>query len=321
MSERPPFPFIVGCGRSGTTLVRAMLDAHCDFAVPFESYFPVWFARRRAHYERPDGFAVDPFLADLLAHESFRRWGLDDDTVRASIAAAAPRDYPAAVRAAFACYATAHGKRRYADKTPVFVVHLPLLAQLFPESVFVHLVRDGRAVVLSRAEVAWGTNRLEFETLTWREQVEQGRADGRALGAHRYREIRYEDLLDDPEQVARDLCAFVGAGFDAGMLRYHERAESILADQPFPEEHGNLTRPPTKGLRDWRTELAPDDVALVEHLAGDTLAAFGYERVTAATPNRVRARAIAARARYAAVRGYRSARRAAWQLAHPTTKS
>jgi hypothetical protein len=321
MSDRPPFPFVVGCGRSGTTLMRALLDAHPQIAVPFESYFPVWFARDRSRYERAGAFAVDAFLDDLLRHESFGRWGLDAGDVRAFITDAAPADYPDAVRAAFACYAAKHHKPRYADKTPVFVVHMPQLASLFPEAVFIHLVRDGRAVVLSRAEAAWGSDRIEFETLTWRSQVEQGREDGRRLGPSRYREVRYEDLLDDPERVARELCEFIAVEFDPEMLRYHERADSILADQPFPEEHSNLARPPTKGLRDWRSELDPSDLALFEYMAGDTLATFGYERVSNGVTNSVRARALKARARYAATMGYRSARRALWQATHRGARS
>ncbi len=220
------------------------------------------------------------------------------------------------MRASFALYATTRGKHRYGDKTPIFVTHIPLLAALFPEAVFVHLVRDGRAVVLSRAQTAWGTDRPELEALVWRAQVEQGRADGLALGPARYREIHYEDLLDDPERIARELCTFAGLEFDPGMLTYHERATTILGDQPFPEEHRNLLRPPTKGLRDWRTELDRDQIELLECLAGPTLEAFGYERVTASAPPGVRVRAMRARARYASARQYRHLRSALWRMVH-----
>lgn len=314
--DRKPFPFVVGCGRSGTTLVRAMLDAHREMAVPFESYFPVWFARQRSSYERPEGFAAEKFTADLLAHESFRRWHLDPAFVATGITAAAPTNYPDAVRTAFALYAAAHDKVRYGDKTPIFVTHIPTVAELFPEAVFVHLVRDGRAVVLSRAQASWGTDRLEFETLLWRSQVEQGRADGTALGGRRYREIHYEAILDDPERAAHELCEIAGLEFDPGMLTYHERATTILDDQPFPEEHQNLLRPPTKGLRDWQTELSPMQIELFECLAGDTLEAFGYRRATTTASPTVRARALRARARYESTRQFRRARSRMWHLLH-----
>jgi hypothetical protein len=316
MTARPAFPFVVGCGRSGTTLVRAMLDAHRDVAVPFESYFPVWFARRRSTYERPDGFDVSRFVDDLNAHESFHRWELDANEFRTGMMQSDPQTYPDAVRAAFALYASSRGKSRYADKTPVFVSYIPLLADLFAEAVFVHLVRDGRDVVLSRTEASWGTRSLEHETLLWRGQVEKGRADGSKLGPSRYREIHYEHLLDDPEDVARRLCEFAGLEFDPAMLRYHERAASVLRDQPYPEEHRNLLLPPTKGLRDWRTEMDADQIALFDCLAGRTLERFGYERATSPLSPSLRARALLARARYESTVEYRRLRSRAWYALH-----
>jgi hypothetical protein len=317
LAERPPFPIVVGCGRSGTTLVRALLDAHPEIAVPYESYFPVWFAKQRHRYELASGFAVDRFLDDFLAHESFTRWGLDAATTREQVRGADPATYPDAVRACFAAYATAHGKPRYADKTPIFVKHIPLLASLVPEAVFVHVIRDGRDVALSRTEVAWGTREFAQEGLNWRDQVEQGRRDGRALGATRYYELRYEALVDDPEAAARGLCACIAVDFDESMLRYHERTDTLIGSQAYPDEHQNLRRPPTKGLRSWRAELDPDRVALFDCLAGGTLGRFGYERGPARPSIGTRLHALAAEVRHTATNRYRQARSVAWRAVHP----
>lgn len=316
MPERPPFPFIVGCGRSGTTLVQSLLDAHPQFAVPFESYFPVWFARHRARYERPGGFALSTFVDDVLAHDSFRRWNLDPDWTRATITAAAPTTYADAVRACFAAYAQAQGKPRYADKTPIFISSIDLLANLFPEAVFVHMVRDGRDVALSRRSARWGTHRLELELLVWRNQIERGRRAGRALGARRYHEIHYEALVDDVEGTAREVCDFVGTEFDPVMLEYRERVGRILESQPFPEDHQNLWRPPTKGLRDWREELTPTQVVLADALAGTTLRDFGYETSDRPPPASARASAAVARSRYWLLTQYRRGRAALWRATH-----
>jgi hypothetical protein len=281
----------------------------------------VWLARDRSRYELPSGFSLDAFLGDVLTHPWFVAWGLDPVVVRATLAADAPAGYADAIRALYRLYASTHGKTRYADKTPVFVLHLPLLAELFPEAVFVHVVRDGRNVAISRTQAAWGTDRLDQEALLWSEQAAKGRADGARLGPRRYCELRYEDLLDDPEAAARRLCAFTGLDFDPSMLRYHERSSTIVEHMPIPGEHRNLLRPPTKGLRDWRTELTPRQVALFEELAGDTLRAFGYPCVTADVPAAVRVHALGARVRHHAVARYRRARRALWHAVHGTSGS
>jgi hypothetical protein len=101
------------------------------------------------------------------------------------------------------------------------------------------------------------------------------------------------------------------------MLRYHERATPLVGTLAIPQEHQNLFRPPTKGLRDWREQLSPAQVALFEELAGDTLEAFGYDRVTTAAPASVRAQALRARARYVSLTQYRRARGAVWRAVHP----
>jgi predicted O-methyltransferase YrrM len=317
-SERVPFPIIVGCGRSGTTLVRAMLDAHPLVAVPDESYFPVWLGRHRARYEDGHDFALDRLIRDINGHESRARWGLDADGVRAALEAAAPRTFADAVRAYYAYYAQTRGKARYADKTPIFVLHMPLLASLFPEAIFVHLVRDGRDVALSRLETSWGTQRFDHEALQWRSHIEQGRRDGRALGPGRYMELHYEALLDDPERAAVQLCEFSCIPYDDRMLHYYEQSQSLVNAMEFPEEHRNLLRPPTKGLRDWRTDLRRTDAEVFDALAGPTLERFGYERSRARrSSSELRARVLEARLRYLADKWYRNVRSLVWRAVHP----
>ena len=143
------FPFLVGFTRSGTTLLRAMVDSHPQLAVPPESQFVPELARRRGTYERPDGFDIERFTNDLTAHMRFIRWGLPASELRAALTELQPDDYPAAIRCVFAAWARSKGKPRYGDKTPNNLDDLELLAALFPEARFVHIVRDGRDVAVA----------------------------------------------------------------------------------------------------------------------------------------------------------------------------
>jgi hypothetical protein len=270
------FPFFVGRGRSGTTLLRAMFDSHPDMAVPPESHFVPSLGLRRGRYEQPEGFATPVFLSDLINRRGFENWEIDTRILHAEFLSP-PLDYPEAIRRLFSLYARLRGKSRYADKTPIYVLHLRTLARLFPEARFVHIIRDGRNVALSLLEARLRPERLEEAALLWRRFVSEGRQAGADLGPGRYRELRYEDLVEDPEAQVRSLCTFLGLPFDDGMLRYYERAEAIVGATPH---HRNIARAPTKGLRDWRREMSQRDVALFEALAGDLLAELGYERAT-----------------------------------------
>jgi len=93
----------------------------------------------------------------------------------------------------------------------------------------------------------------------------------------------------------------VKADFDPAMCATPNASSRILVSQPFPEDHQNLLRPPTKGLSDWREQLTSEQVALCDALAGTTLRRFGYETSSAPVPPAVRARAASAKMRFLAI--------------------
>jgi hypothetical protein len=272
--SHPPFPFFVGCGRSGTSLLRAIFDSHPAMNVPRDTYFILNLAERRGRYEREGGFDVVSFVADLERQYDF----IDIDDIRADLTARPPRAYPDAIRRIFEMSATREGKALYGNKSPVHVRGIGTLADLFPEGRFVHIIRDGRDVALSYMAVDFGPSTVEGGALRWKRHVTTGRETGARLGASRYHEVRYEQLIDDTEGAARELCAFIGMDFDERMLRYYERANDLYAGNQPPDHHRNLAKPPTKGMRNWRTEMSPVDVRTFEVIAGDLLSELGYER-------------------------------------------
>jgi hypothetical protein len=276
--ERPAFPFLVARGRSGTTLLRAMFDAHPSMAIPGESHFVVQFATRRERYEASASFDVDGFTRDLFDHWAFRRWGLAESDVLDVLADRRPTDLASAFRCTYEAYAASFGKERFGDKTPSYVQHIDLLAETFPESVFIHLIRDGRDVSLSYVDTDFGVSTFGQAAIYWDRFVRAGRAAGARLGAGRYREVRYEDLVRDPAPILTELCGFVGLDFDERMLRYYEQADRLAPTISHGEHHRNVRRPPTVGMRDWRRELSAGDRAAFEAIAGDLLDELGYER-------------------------------------------
>lgn len=269
-----PFVFIVGKGRSGTTLVRAMLTSHSRMAIPPETHFIVPLADDSRVIGASGDVDVNALMKRLTNNPGFRRMELDAEEVGESLAKIDPRNYAQAIRAIFALYARKASKDRYGDKSPGQVLHIERLAAMFPESVFIHVVRDGRNVLLSNLETSFGPSDVVQGAVVWKRLVRDGRRAGRRLGEGRYCEVRYEDLVSDPEAEMRRLSAFSGLDFDASMLRYFENAEGLGVDT---SNHRNLSRPPTAGLRDWRRQMTSRQLAIFESLAGDTLSDLGYE--------------------------------------------
>src|SRR5688572_10431129 len=216
----PPF-FIVGSARSGTTLLRLMLNAHRRVAVPPESRFVT-----EIKYDT-EPIGVESFLRALGSHKRFEAWDLPLEAVKREIEGD-PVPYADALAAAYRAYAHVNGKEVWGDKTPRYVEHVPFIARLFPDSRFIHLIRDGRNVALSYANVPFGPKNVAKAAVLWAERVKKGCDDGRALSAGRYLEIRYEDLVDDAAGEARDICEFLQLEFDPGMLDYTERARDAV---------------------------------------------------------------------------------------------
>lgn len=318
-SSHQCFPFFVGRGRSGTTLLLAMFDSHSQMAIPYESHFAVRMGLRRRRYERPGHFDLDRFTKDLITSDGLGAWGLSKEAVAATLEETGPSSLGAALRSVYDLYARGNGKARYGEKSPGYVMHIPMLADLFPEARFVHIIRDGRNVALSYRESEWGTKDVAESAYYWERFVARGRQSGLQLGSQRYREVRYEELLEDSEGTVRELCDFLELDFEEDMLRYYERAEAVLdkiQGESFVKAHVNLSRPPTKGLRDWRTQMSDEDVEIFEALAGDLLDDLGYERRVARPSPRIRA---AARSRLMRVHA-RRAGRAVSSAVNPTPR-
>jgi O-antigen/teichoic acid export membrane protein len=280
----PVFPIFVGRGRSGTTLFRAIFDSHPRLTIPPESPFLVSLARRRRYFGLGPNFNRDRFVAELIGNHRFHLWELDADEVRAAIDAASPGTYSEAIRALYSLYAAREGKSLYGDKSPRTTGAIALMADLFPEARFIHIVRDGRDVALSHLDVSFGADSVVQAALDWSREVGGCRRAGLKLGPSRYREVRYEDLVDRPEDTVRDLCDFIGIEFDEEMLRYNERADTLIKTTPTPGDHAGLHAPPTKGMRNWRDQMDPEAVTTFEMFAGGLLGDLGYEVTGARLP-------------------------------------
>jgi hypothetical protein len=292
MEPGTPIPFIVGCGRSGTTILRLMLNAHPDLAVPPESHF----LRRVA--EQPERTTPAGLLESALSSERFADWGIDPDEVRAQAVQHPPSSLAEATDLLFSSYAQAHGKARWGDKTPPYVMCMDGLAKILPDARFVHIIRDGRDVALSYSSVSFGPRddpvaQAEF----WSRRVEAGRRSGERLGSRRYLEVRYEHLVSDPETVLKQICRSIDLPFDASMLGYQTTVEEALPSSK-KAFHTNADKPIARDLRDWRTAMSSEDRAAFDAVAGDLLRRLGYEVLGGPTPHGIARRIAVERFRH-----------------------
>jgi hypothetical protein len=293
-SQPAPVPFVIGVNRSGTTLLRMMLDSHPDLAIPPETHFIPALSKELKSRRKADSPMTASDVVEFLAEH--RRWGdfgLSRDALLERIEREEKLRPKFVLRAFFGLYAESQGKSRYGDKTPGYVKQMGMIQRSLPEARFIHLIRDGRDVAISReGRMTAEELSVERHAKIWKRRI--GRARRQAPRIKRYLEVRYEDLIEDPEPVLRTICEFIQLPYDPAMLAYHERSADRLQEiaRDLDDEDGGALRPAVERIRAhslvteaprsdrvgrWRELMDPGDVARFEAVAGDLLDDLGYE--------------------------------------------
>ena len=254
--------FIGGAGRSGTTLVRVILDAHPNIACGPELKMLWMIAQQAKEMEQTFG----PVLRD---------WYVEPEDIR--------RLYGAFITGLMEQYRTRAGKPRVAEKTPGNVLAFLDLHRLFPDSPLIHIIRDGRDVISSLLTMNWTepdgspspfTRDVRKAAEYWVTGVQAGRTAGAdpEVG-RRYYEVRYEELVADPEQVLPPLFAFLDEPWDPRVLRFHESDRTLGRESSAAQ----VTQPIYRtALGRWQRELSPSQLVHVREVAGPLLLELGY---------------------------------------------
>ena len=270
-----PF-FIVGNDRSGTTMLRLILDRGPDVAIPPESMFLTDLGDAFARGEPRDPAAAARLMDEVWHHPKVRLWELPGPPPAVPPELTGPDAYRFVVAAPFDAFAAKHGKPRWADKTPHYVHHVDELLAVWPRARFVVLVRDGRDVTLSLRRMPFGPNNAWAAAPWWARGI---RAGEEAQRAHpdQVLTVRYEDLAGRPREVVPRICAFAGVGYSPDMLAIEEAdSRKIVPDQAswFPTLFDGIN---TSSVGRWRREMSARDQRVFAARAGAELARLGYD--------------------------------------------
>lgn len=271
-----PF-FVTGFQRSGTTLLRVILDSHPEVAVPFDTV-GLWerYWRSRDRYDglrKPDD--IRRMAEDILAEERIRLWEVPLD-IEEILACCNREGFAGLMEAFYRAYACRKGKRLWGDKDPGNMRRLHLLNQWFPGCRVVHIIRDGRDACLSLIRQPFGGNDVLQSARGWVEDVQWVRQIGSILGPDRYLEVFYESLVTEPVSEIQRICDFLRIDYTDTMLAYHERGTTI------PEEKRHLWKlidqpPQPDNAARWKRDMPRSMRICFERRAGKLLRELGYE--------------------------------------------
>jgi hypothetical protein len=281
-------PFIVGVPRSGTTLLRLMLDAHSDLSIPSETHFIPGIVDICRASDNPGS----TFVHYLISHPRWHDWHLDEASLSRAVGNIRPFDISRAIDAFYQVYAGRFNKPVWGDKTPGYMLHLRLIHHLFPNARFIHILRDVRDIYLSMKSMWWGPRTPEATARWWKERIFEARRQAAALPEGCYMEVRFDDLILAPEDTLKQVCQFIDLPFQKEMLVYHASAKERIAElgpsvvggecKATAGRHQKIfsytSLPPQPSrLARWKVELDSAQKQIMEKEAGDLLAEIGYE--------------------------------------------
>jgi hypothetical protein len=282
-----PLVFIVGCARSGTTLLQRIVDAHPQIAITPEMHWITHYFRDKKKWLSPTGRGVTrEQVASMIENtKRFSQFEFSRQDFEALVPSHEPVPYATFLNGIFALYKRNRGKPLVGNKTPAYVRRLPILHGIWPEAKFVHIIRDGRDVCLSVVNwyhadrtagrySTWAEDPVSTTALWWKRKVRLGRQGGGSLAPGLYYEMCYEHLVNRPEETCTKLCGFLGIRYEEKMLRFHEGRTKTKPGLDAKK----AWLPITPGLRNWRTQMPPTDIERFEAVAGDLLDELDYPR-------------------------------------------
>jgi hypothetical protein len=270
LRERPIF--IVGHPRSGTTLLRFILSSHPRIDIPGETGF-IPFLHREVGV-RLDLDEVEAMLEKIGRMN--RDWDRMVPDPRAFYHALPAPSLAHVLDALYRRKIASSGAGRWGDKTPSYVRSIATLERIFPRAQFLHVIRDGRDTALS-ARRKWGRRRphqdLYYLLRMWVRDVHHGQSTGRRLGPDRYLEVRYEQLVGEPQRTVERVCDFLREGYHPSMGDHTTLARERIQAGGHEEVWEPIT---PHSVQRWRDQMSTFDLKMADRVAGPTLARLGY---------------------------------------------
>ncbi len=275
-----PLIYIVGVGRSGTSMLMTLLNGHSKIAFTPETHFLRYYlgtAEIQAGIEQRGALAFQ----QLLETDSyFQRLNIPaEELLQPYLLGQAPFDLVRVYQQVLQQYLDRKGKQTIGDKDPRYLDYLDRIAALFPQAKIIHIYRDPRDVVLSKTKADWSAHRPYWlNAMISQIQIQEGRKRGQALFGEQYYELAYEELVTKPEQTLTKLLTFLGLSFEPEMLHLEQSAQELV-DSSEIQWKGNTFRPMLKeNTQKWRTALRAEQFTIIENICSEWFIKLGYNR-------------------------------------------
>jgi len=253
--------------------LRLLLNAHSEIAIPEEARFLMPLLRRDIVKKPLHGRQLEKTLEYLENNEQYRNWNYDRTPVIERLSRKTEITLRELIETLYSSFAESEGKSAWADKS-LFFRRIGLLSALFPEAKFIHLVRDGRDVFHSWRKMDPTKNNVAAAALDWNYKLSRIERAFARLPESKRLTIRYEDLLETPEETTRAICDFIGIDFESEMMNYHHTSKYYIGGH-----HSSLifkSIDPNNRYK-WRKNLSSLEIRIYELICQQNLTKYGYD--------------------------------------------
>lgn len=271
--------YIIGVGRSGTSMLMTLLNGHSHIAFTPETHFLRFYMGSEDSKRQIENRGADWFLKLLENDPYFQRLQLPaEDLLAPYLSGDKVFDLTEIYREILSRYLHRRGKSMIGDKDPRYIDYLPVIKSLFPRARIIHIYRDPRDMVLSKTKAEWSAHRPYWvNALISQIQMKRGRATARELFADRYYELAYETLISEPEATLSRLLTFLGLEFEPAMLDLKQSAQELV--DPAEMQWKDRTFQPviSRNKEKWRQQLTPRQIRCIEIICREWFDHLGYE--------------------------------------------
>lgn len=269
MKDESPI-FIVGMPRSGTTLLRSLLNQHPLIAIAPETHFLTMY---QGNSKSPESC-----LQEYLSSERFRYFGIKQENVYLRLKKEACLSYKKVFDALIKEYALYVNKPIFGEKTPGHYEHLTTFFQWYPEARVLWIIRDPRAVAASYQHVPWHKGGVTGPAIRWRssiKELQKWKKDGRVFV------LKYEDLIMSPQLSIDAICDFLNVdSIPKTRLETNRDDPSLNHHKGWEHEHlkSSAKSISTRPLTKWKAELTSKQIAIIESLTSRGMEEMNYKK-------------------------------------------
>ena len=271
MKDKPIF--IVGVQRSGTTLLRLILNAHSEIAIPEEARFLTPILKKGSFSKIYSGNELRNVIKYLKNNSQFALWNFDANAFYAELDRRDSISVRDLISLMFSAYSQNEGKSTWGDKS-LFFGSINTLYDLFPDARFIHIVRDGRDVFASWRKMDPSKKNPAVMAIDWVFKENSISAAFNNLPSANQLTIRYEDLLEQPQKMVAIVCEFLEIEYEDEMLDFYKSSQRYIG-----EHHSELifNKIDSRNTKKWKTVLNRRDKAIFTHLSRSLLKQHNYE--------------------------------------------